>query len=531
MFGIVEHGNGTKSRKNSILLSILKDRNLLKRHIAYKQANGFKDSALATGFDWLENCTIQSSIISSIEYYLTGYNYGAYDCKLNGILYRSSKYKTDDSCGVCLDGDAKCIRYINTESGKVYKMKAGKFIRHIIEENPQTNILPEAAKVYFCEEFTRNWLAYAAGKCTGEYKLNVDDNFADIYNSDRCPGNFGSCMVDDGFFRFYENSVTAKAAYLTNAADEITARCILFTEVTDQETGEVVRLAERQYSKNGDDVLKKLLVDKLIQAGEIDGYKKIGAGCGDSTAFVSNTGEDWSNRKFKIKCYLEPGDVLSYQDSFKYFNYSGQEADNWSGCGDDLSETSGTYNGGTYCEHRDEYYPEEDTRYCENTGTDEYIDDCIMIGNSWYYAGYNCEDPGYWNIYKCPECGDWFCTDDNIIYSELTGDYYCCSSCMESAEDDYKSSNWYYSDYDGEYFEDESDVETVFEIRDSYNGVNYSQEITIHQESLQSLIDEDRAYYCEEKNMYIISHDYHDTGEDIKKKLENYLYPIFADAV
>jgi hypothetical protein len=48
--------------------------------------------------------------------------------------------------------------------------------------------------------------------------------------------------------------------------------------------------------------------------------------------------------------------------------------------------------------------------------------------------------------------------DGEGYHSEITGDDYCCESCMEDAEMDYKRENWHYSVYDEEYFESECDV-------------------------------------------------------------------------
>lgn len=126
-------------------------------------------------------------------------------------------------------------------------------------------------------------------------------------------------MVDKGFHTFYENAVNASAAYLENEDEKIIARCIIYNEVHDQHD-KVWRLAERQYSTDCNDILKRALVDALIRDGHIDGYKKIGAGCGDSQAFVDNEGNSLSHLKLSISCDLDYGDTLSYQDSFKSYD-------------------------------------------------------------------------------------------------------------------------------------------------------------------------------------------------------------------
>ena len=59
-----------------------------------------------------------------------------YEVNLINHTFRSGKYETDKYNGICEDGDSKAVRYINHDNGgKVFKMKAGKFIRHLIMGN------------------------------------------------------------------------------------------------------------------------------------------------------------------------------------------------------------------------------------------------------------------------------------------------------------------------------------------------------------------------------------------------------------
>lgn len=81
-------------------------------------------------------------------------------------------------------------------------------------------------------------------------------------------------------------------------------------------------------SSDQDDVLKQILVDKLIRAGEIDGYKRVGASCRDNKNFVRNNGESMRDLKLHIDCCLEHGDVLSFLDSFVYYDYNGDRSYN-----------------------------------------------------------------------------------------------------------------------------------------------------------------------------------------------------------
>ena len=111
------------------------------------------------------------------------------------------------------------------------------------------------------------------------------------------------------------NSVKAKAARLVEDDGMILARCIIFTEVFDEED-KVWRLAERQYAKDQSDILKRALVDALIKAGEIDGYKQVGADCGNSRGFVDVEGNSLSHKKFYIECNLDWGEYVLFSISY-----------------------------------------------------------------------------------------------------------------------------------------------------------------------------------------------------------------------
>ena len=87
-----------------------------------------------------------------------------------------------------------------------------------------------------------------------------------------------------------------------NETGKIIARCVIFTEVYDAD-GEVWRYAERQYSVGCNDVYKQALVDALIQAGEIDCFKKVGASCHDCHAIVDVHGNSLADKKFN---YIHP---------------------------------------------------------------------------------------------------------------------------------------------------------------------------------------------------------------------------------
>lgn len=502
LFGMNEHGNGVKSRKNKILLSMLKNKALIHeaasakgcwyrpfrygynhkgRSVEYRRWAYCSESPLAA----FMSCQTMDELRRCCYSVMQGN--GRYSISLNNLSFHSDIYATDDLHGLCEDGDTTCVRYRNVERDRIFKMKAGKFVRKLIESSPLDNIITEQVKIWLCEDFASEWQAFANSQLKSEYELHVDDNFEDIYDSECCKGCFHSCMVDHGYHTFYEDAVDAKAAYLTDADGCIVARCIIYTKVHDED-GNILRLAERQYSSDCDDSLKRQLVLALINAGEIDGYKRVGADCGAASAFVDIHGNPFPSSRFWIPCKLEPGDTVSYQDSFKWWNHEEQCAYNWATCDydDTLTYTSGELewdnhehdcwsrwndewideDSAYYVDTRDDWFYSSQVRdaYVLNRYTGKYYeqtcfeDDCIQVGNGdWYYAGDNGEYPESYGIHVCPYCGEYFVESEGYE-SDLTSETYCCSYCRDEAENDYKDDNWYYSEYDDEYFEYSAEV-------------------------------------------------------------------------
>lgn len=438
---------------------------------------------------------------------------------LNGNSFYHSEMHTDEYNGLCIDGDTHSIRYVKdveTQNGteeKVYKMKAAKMLRQIAIDTERDKQLTEAVLNYVCEEFQREWEAYAERQqARDDYELVVDDDFEAIYSEcNYADGNFHSCMTDEEQHSFYEESVKAQAASLRNKRGEIIARCIVFTDVTDED-GEKYRLGERQYSADSNVLYMRMLVDKLIEEKIIDGYKKISAGCGDATAFVSNDGEDWSDKHFKIDCSLDYGDTLSYQDSFKYYNIGRGIAYNHS-CDagrnyDELDTTDPRFGESAYDDYHDYSCRETTTVYrngqeyqCDSDNLDDfyYVED-----KDGYYHEEDvcCIDGTYFlteDYYQCDRCGDWVHEDD-AYWSDITEEYYCCEDCMSRAEDKYKEENWNYSELTDEYYEYMSELEEAEQ--------EYKEENWYHSEILDEYFeDEDEMNEAEEE--YIEKHPFY----------------------
>lgn len=452
LFGLEIHGNGTKSRKNKILLQHLKNPALIK----YCRENG----------DWsllrVRNIAdLKQTVLNSIQ------ESGNRDQQLQNKVelisktYWSGLYRTDEMQGLCEDFDKRSVRYVNIKTGHVYKMKAGKFFTAIIKETGLGQILSPQVINWLSEEFTQDWQTYTYGQ-TPNVELHVDDNFAKIYSERWCRDFNGcSCMVGRDRHFFYEDAVKAKAAYITDKDGYVLARAIIFTDVTDQ-SGKKWRLLERQYSRESSEVLKRLLVDLLIKGGYIDGYKQIGAGCSESRAFVATDGTSLTDIKFSIACKLETCDTLSYQDSFKFYNYDRQTAYNHSDVKFDycLDTTDLTLDGDSDDEDDGLEYDEYHDRDVESTtlvyyqGNQIYCDSDDLDDFIWIEGpdAYHHKD----DVTQCDACGEWIVKDSSIYNSEAEA-YFCNDDC----ERHYIKENFYYSEYDDDYFHNEDDITAI----------------------------------------------------------------------
>ena len=464
IFGITEHSNGVKSRKNKILLECLKNRELHKWWLstgrvllsAHNSQPDKYDLLHVVNMDGLKQLAKLLLMIMWAGNAAEDMNRLAFANEFPYVLW-SKTYRLDAYKGLCTDGDTRAIRYVNTErNNKVFKMKAGKFISKCIEESFLRDIMPEQMKRWIGEEFAREWQSYAEQhKADSKYTLHVDDDFESIYDSSRCVGDFGSCMTDRNRHGFYRDSIGCKAAYLTNGDGDIVARCIVYQDVTDG-NGNHYRLAERQYASNQEDVLKQLLVDMLIKAGEIDGYKRVGADCHDNKNFVRNDGTSMRDLNLRIDCNLEPGDTLSYQDSFVYYSIERNVAYNDSGFDYDyeLNTTDETIvQSGDYSEYYDCYIGEDDSAYDEYYGDYFYSRDAVDAIYDGKTININRERANEENeIWRWSDEEDAFIYYDECCYVEKHGDYFLLNDCVRDINGDYQlSDDCEYSDYLGEY--------------------------------------------------------------------------------
>lgn len=442
IFAVVEHGNGVKSRKNKILLAWLKDRKFLKtwleysngymeRHgktdeldaYSYLAARNMDDVKRAVGYILETVCRVDS-VVSCMDT-------ACYKCEFAPVgwyMYHTNLY-LDDCEGLCEDGDTKAVRYVNAENRRVFKMKAGKFITSCIESQRISAALPEQVKRWVGEEFARDWQAYTEDKIDECNNLTLYvgsdlDDFREIYDSEECEGDFGSCMVDEDQYYFYSEAVDASAASLRNSYGKIVARCIVFNDVKDQD-GKTWRLAERQYASEGSDVLKQILVNKLIAKGLIDGYKRVGVDCHDNRNYVANNGDSLRDKKFSISCRLEEDGYLSYQDSFVYYDRYGEIAYNYPECDytDELNTTESYF----YPNHDYERWSEWEEEWI---GIDDAVYDDY---NEDWMSPENAEDAIYLGRDIQIHCD----RTEDFVWSEHKDKYIHCSEAVEIDDDWY----------------------------------------------------------------------------------------------
>ena len=455
-FGIIRHDNGQKSRRNKILLAFIKQPQLLRDAVRTGDCTLINIPDMAT----LKQVVWEQLTISGMNDMDLCYRVEVMD----KVLY-SRKYETDLMKGVCEDSDCRAIRYINHElEGRVYKKKAGRLLNEIILETEYGQSLPESVRLWICEEFCQDWETFTRGLLPQDTVLRVNKEFKKIYTSSEFDGYAGSCMMDRGLESFYRDAVDASAAYLENSNGKVVARCIIFNKVYDaDEPGKTWRLAERQYSTEGSEILKRCLVDALIKGGFIDGYKKPGVDCHAINSYVDNDGNSLGDKDFYIDCDLDGDDALSYQDSFIYYDQDKRVARNYSSEGYDycLDTTDGSLWGSEDDDDETEYdsWHDEDV-YCdvvtvyyhgqEYTCSEDDLSDFRYIDSEDEY--HHIED-----CFDCPICHHWE-LKGNAVHSDLCRMDFCCEDCREQAENNYKAVNWTYSHYDHIYVESVTDI-------------------------------------------------------------------------
>lgn len=260
-------------------------------------------------------------------------------------------------------------------------------------------------------------------------------------------------MAGEDQYEFYREAVDASAACLTDRGGKIVARCVIFNDVRDED-GKVWRLAERQYSTDQNDVLKQILVNKLIDEGLIDGYKRVGVDCHDNRDFVANNGESLAGKQFCIDCNLNDDDILSYQDSFVYYDRRKRIAYNYAPdeYTDELNVTDKyfveNHDGEEYSEYSGEWIDSGDAVW------DEYHEDWMRNEDAEeaYYHGRNIKiHCNRTEDFTWTERYDMYLFDDDCV-TDADGEVILREDAIECVDGEYyHGDDTYYSDILGGY--------------------------------------------------------------------------------
>ena len=465
LFGLREHGNGVKSRRNAILLAFYKSKTIWEYCRKYDLYSTFFSITSMAGLKSM----LKDFILD--EMYRKNRRNG-FPVLLMGDMFFSKHFETDECNGIPSNGDVGFVRYKSREknrNGKVYRMKAGRFYKRLLLETELGAALPEQVLNWLCENFTERWSSYVM-QTLPKFSLVVDDDFEKIYNygEGMCSRDFGSCMMGDGQWRFYRDCVNAKSASLVNEDGFIVARCVIFNEVRDEE-GKVWRLAERQYSEDSRDLYKRCLVDALIAGNYIDGYKQVGVDCHATTSYVDNDGNSLSHKRFQIDCNLEwslgyddawnnkdAGRILSYQDSFKWYDYVKHIAYNYLPASHTLRtlDMTDSYIRG----YHDDYH----NRMCAGTISVMYDGRSIDCDKN-DLSDFADFDGIYYHVDElsdvCPVCGRKMPTRKlyRSLLRSFNGEMVCSRDCMVHLRDEYRRKHCFYNEFNGEWVEKKFD--------------------------------------------------------------------------
>ena len=104
--------------------------------------------------------------------------------------------------------------------------------------------------------------------------------------------------------------------------------------------------------------------------------------------------------------------------------------------------------------------------------------DCMEDFTYWNDNYYHTED----DLDDCPECGGTMLSPeyyaDELFYSEITGEHYCCQKCKDAAELQFKKDNWHFCDFDQKYYE-QDDILSTFNAWNEELGMYETKTVNI----------------------------------------------------
>lgn len=371
-------------------------------------------------------------------------------------LLSCNKYESKLSTNFSLSKQGE--RYIEYQSGphRMVRSASKLYSDSLFEIFGDT--IPENIENRACELFSDEWKAYFLSLSERKYKLVIDDDFAKIYSSEYCKGNFGSCMEDSGFEGMYHAFEGAKACSLQDREGNVVARAILWERVYDFCEGEYYVYLDRQYSSDGRRDLKELLITKVMSLYKNENflYKPSDCPCIASCNIYTSKGVRFFNAAYlRVKSSLSADDIVCYMDTFKFLNVSNGDCYTVSPSEDANVALLETTNGEIeldreWSSYEDEYIPRNEAVY--SAWYDDYIWDYHAVWSERLTSYVNEDDESLVKIN-----GDFYSvdnddvvwieydgcyhlkTDDNIVYCEDSGIWTHCDNAFYYEPDD----SWY----------------------------------------------------------------------------------------
>lgn len=229
-------------------------------------------------------------------------------------------------------GDANDLVVVEKPNGTTQQMKLGKYTEIVLkqinhEEAKLWWLTNKTLVTFFVETIVTQYVSTILS--FSSLHLVVDKSFNKIYSTEyrlANASNFNSCMDDDPNYHFYEKRPEIfSAVSLQDNNGYIYARALLVQCYEADDPSCEHTLLERIYCN------KQIHANRLFQlakeANIFDICKRPGASCRDSTDIITRNGYKFYP-VLAIDLNMQYGDVLSYQDTFKFYRNNKKQAVN-----------------------------------------------------------------------------------------------------------------------------------------------------------------------------------------------------------
>lgn len=229
-------------------------------------------------------------------------------------------------------GEANDLVIVKTPDGKKQQMKLGKYTENVLKLVPCNDLTVcwltnKTLVTFFVETLVTQYVSLILSY--SNLQLVIDKSFDKIYNTEYRPANmtcFNSCMDNDPNYQFYaKRPEIFSAVSLQDNNGLIYARALLVKCFEADNPNCEHTLLERIYFN------KQVHANRLFQLAKetniFDICKRPGASCRDSTDIITREGNKFYP-VLAINLNLHYGDILSYQDTFKFYKESNHIAVN-----------------------------------------------------------------------------------------------------------------------------------------------------------------------------------------------------------